>query len=421
MRLKEIDLHGKNVAEAKHAVNGCIEGLLKHRECGVVFIHGKGIHSGKRAKLKQEIREILNERNDLEEAGYMVIHGEEPYAITDIYDEGNVLVVKRGYENESSSEGEKQKQKTYIVKSQEGRELRRNAKKHSQSRNKKRPGPPFQKDNKDAALSATIHPEDKKTLSLVSKISQKVATEEKNKKTQTVPVEPELTISPYQEIDLSKVDCIDDVKELRNVGDGWLFRVKSKVSGQGILAYHILHGGISDAEKCLIQNYSNKLSIDCGEISSLLLKDLFIPDRILPMNGNYEEKGDLLLVSRPVNDLDIRLISGGTHPNICDAEYLKKEGAAILAKASSIISEEGIVANPIRIQCDTVNETLMMDLPVNIGFRNMKFAPYSELPQIFLIPKSILTKHSDQSYKEGDAIIIYRLNAKPRIRAKIIH
>lgn len=157
----------------------------------------------------------------------MVIHGEEPYAITDIYDEASVLVVKRGFENESSSEGEKQKQKTYIVRSQEGKELRRNAKKHSQSRNKKRTGSSFQNESKGAVYTATVHPEDKKTYALVDKISKKVAAEEKNRKAQDVSVKSESTFSSNEE-DLSKVVFIDEVKGLKDTGIGYRMAVLCK-------------------------------------------------------------------------------------------------------------------------------------------------------------------------------------------------
>lgn len=128
MELREINLHGKTVEEAIDSVNGCLNGLLKHDQNGVVFIHGKGIHSGKRAKLRQIVRNMIVERGDLEKAGYSVIRGEDSYAIADKYDEGSIIVVKREYTDISSSEGVKQLEKIYIVKTEDGKNLRRNAK-----------------------------------------------------------------------------------------------------------------------------------------------------------------------------------------------------------------------------------------------------------------------------------------------------
>ncbi|MBQ6068796.1 MAG: Smr/MutS family protein [Bacteroidales bacterium] len=138
MELREINLHGKTVEEAIDSVNGCLNGLLKHDQNGVVFIHGKGIHSGKRAKLRQIVRNMIVERGDLEKAGYAVIRGEDTYAIADKYDEGSIIVVKREYTENSSSEGVKQLEKTYIVKTEDGKNLRRNAKRIAHSGKRRR-------------------------------------------------------------------------------------------------------------------------------------------------------------------------------------------------------------------------------------------------------------------------------------------
>lgn len=188
--------------------------------------------------------------------------------------------------------------------------------------------------------------------------------------------------------------------------------------------YPIKSTETSDTERCSIKQLSEKLNI-CSIVflSQLSAKFLFVPDGLLPMNGDCVGENDLLLVSRPDSgtDLDIRLIAGGTYRNICDAECLKKEGVAILARALSIISEDGIVASPIHTHSGIIDDAILTNLPVSIRFRNMRFAPYSELPQIFLIPNNIFTVHDNQSYREWDVVIVYRLNENPRIRAKVIH
>ena len=170
MDLDRIDLHGKNFNEALEAIAKCLRWIIDHGKVGAFFIHGKGNHSSRIAVLKQEGRRFLFENEELIENDYLVIKGEDEYRITETFDEGVVVVIKRGYENEPIGGGKKQEEKRQIVFGEEGRELRKQGKKNQSLRQKKqsktgRKTSPFSKaittggliSTKDAALEQFIH------------------------------------------------------------------------------------------------------------------------------------------------------------------------------------------------------------------------------------------------------------------------
>lgn len=84
------------------------------------------------------VKHMLSEYSELRNSGYLVIKGEEPYPITEHYDEACIIVVQCGLENESTTDGIKQKEKNFYVKSQEGKEIRKNAKKNRSNRQRKK-------------------------------------------------------------------------------------------------------------------------------------------------------------------------------------------------------------------------------------------------------------------------------------------
>ena len=137
MNLDQIDLHGKSLKEAFDTMEKCLRWIIDRDEIGAVFIHGKGNHSNRIAVLKQEVRRFLFENEELIENDYLVIKGEDEYRITETFNEGVVVVIKRGYENEPIGGGKKQEEKRQIVFSEEGRELRKQGKKNRSLRKKK--------------------------------------------------------------------------------------------------------------------------------------------------------------------------------------------------------------------------------------------------------------------------------------------
>lgn len=137
MNLDQIDLHGKTLTEAFSAIEKNLQWIVEHDKIGIVFIHGKGYHSSGVAVLKQEVRRFLSENEELIENDYLVIKGEDNYRITETFDDGVVVVIKRGYEDETIGGGKKQEEKRQIVFGDEGRELRKQRKKNRSSRSRK--------------------------------------------------------------------------------------------------------------------------------------------------------------------------------------------------------------------------------------------------------------------------------------------
>ena len=141
MELTSDDLHNKNVQEALASVEKSISWMMEHDSVGCVFVHGKGFH-GNKAVLKQKVREYLEiHESELNENGYIVLKGEDDFAITESLDAGVVVVIKSGYENESyGSGGKKQREKNYVVYNEDGKALRKNTKKNpTKSRHQERP------------------------------------------------------------------------------------------------------------------------------------------------------------------------------------------------------------------------------------------------------------------------------------------
>lgn len=146
MKLDQIDLHGKNKDEALLTVEKNVRWIIDHDKIGVVLIHGKGKHSNHVAILKQEVRRYLEENEELLEHGYLVLKGEDDFRITETFDEGQVLIVKEGYENESFVDGKKQEEKTKIVYDYDGKDFRKHMKKNrkTKARRKNKSANPLQ-------------------------------------------------------------------------------------------------------------------------------------------------------------------------------------------------------------------------------------------------------------------------------------
>ena len=131
MILEQHDLHNKNLNEATNTVQRCVKWVIEHDLLGCVFIHGKGKHSNGVPVLKQEIRRYLEESEELKRSNYVIVKGEDDYAITETLNDAHVVVIKAGHENDSRCGDKRQQEKAHVLFSEEGKAERKQLKKHN--------------------------------------------------------------------------------------------------------------------------------------------------------------------------------------------------------------------------------------------------------------------------------------------------
>lgn len=125
MKVEHIDLHGHNLKEAMEKVSKNIDWCIHNGIPVLVINHGKGHHSQSGFPvLKSEIRKMLKESTALREAGYKVLYGESDFPITLTFNEGQTLIVARGYEKEYIG-GQNQQTKNKRIYSKEGKQERK--------------------------------------------------------------------------------------------------------------------------------------------------------------------------------------------------------------------------------------------------------------------------------------------------------
>lgn len=139
MKIETVDLHNLGLSEAMTKAEKNLLWSIEHNVAVIDFIHGKGLHSDRRfSVIKQELRRYLKDNSLLKESGYRIIPGESDLPIALSFDEGHTLVVKRGLEKEYLG-GRRQQQKNQLLFSQEGRQMRKNAKAIRSSKRQRNP------------------------------------------------------------------------------------------------------------------------------------------------------------------------------------------------------------------------------------------------------------------------------------------
>jgi hypothetical protein len=124
LKVEVLDLHGKNLNEAREKTRQSMDWAIKHGVDVLVINHGKGHHSSGLAVLKTEIRKMLNDDLSLRENGYLVVYGESNLPVALTYDEGNTLIVARGLESEHIG-GRARLEKDQRIFSEEGKQERK--------------------------------------------------------------------------------------------------------------------------------------------------------------------------------------------------------------------------------------------------------------------------------------------------------
>lgn len=138
MRIETVDLHNLGLSEAMAKAEKNLLWCLEHQVEVIDFIHGKGLHSERRfSVIKQELRRYLKSHNLLNDSGYRIVPGESDLPIALGFDEGHTLVVMRGLEKEYLG-GQRQQKKNQLLFSEEGRQMRKNAKAVQAAKRRKR-------------------------------------------------------------------------------------------------------------------------------------------------------------------------------------------------------------------------------------------------------------------------------------------
>lgn len=133
MKYDEINLHCRSVQEAMEKVQSQLEWMLSHEELqALVFIHGKGLHSAHgQSRIRTAVRKFFEEKSALlDEKGLRVIRGDEQFPITESFDEGVTLLVRKGREEEHLVNDSRQIERNQVVFTQEGKEKRQYNKKN---------------------------------------------------------------------------------------------------------------------------------------------------------------------------------------------------------------------------------------------------------------------------------------------------
>jgi hypothetical protein len=139
MKIETVDLHNLGLNEALAKAEQNLVWAIDHQVDMIDFIHGKGLHSERRfSVIKQELRRYLKSNPLLSSAGYRVLPGESDLPIALRFDEGHTLVVARGLEKEHLG-GQRQQEKNQVLFSEQGRQMRKNAKARQASKRKRKP------------------------------------------------------------------------------------------------------------------------------------------------------------------------------------------------------------------------------------------------------------------------------------------
>lgn len=127
MKVERLDLHGCNRVEALQKAEKNIAWLLDHGVDVLIIDHGRGHHSDGIAVLKTELRRHLRDDSRLREAGYRVLYGDSNQPVALGCNDGHTLIVRRGLEQEHIG-GRREIEKKLIIHSDEGKKLRKAAK-----------------------------------------------------------------------------------------------------------------------------------------------------------------------------------------------------------------------------------------------------------------------------------------------------
>lgn len=139
MKIETVNLHNLGLSEALAKAEKNLVWSIDHQAEVIDFIHGKGLHSERGfSVIKQELRRYLKNSSLLNSSGYRVIPGESDLPIAMSFDEGHTLVVARGLEKERLG-GRRQQEKNQLLFSQQGRQMRKNAKAIQASKRQRRP------------------------------------------------------------------------------------------------------------------------------------------------------------------------------------------------------------------------------------------------------------------------------------------
>ncbi len=139
MKIETVDLHNLSLSDALAKAEKNLIWSIEHQVQVIDFIHGKGLHSDRRfSVIKQELRRYLKNSDLLKDSGYRIVPGESDLPIALSFDEGHTLVVKRGLEKEYLG-GQRQQQKNQLLFSQQGRQVRKNAKAINSAKRKRKP------------------------------------------------------------------------------------------------------------------------------------------------------------------------------------------------------------------------------------------------------------------------------------------
>lgn len=139
MRIETVNLHNLGLNEALAKAEQNLVWSIDHQVDVIDFIHGKGLHSERRfSVIKQELRRFLKSNPLLNSSGYKVVPGESDLPVALSFDEGHTLVVTRGLEKEYLG-GQHQQEKNQVLFSEQGRQMRKNAKARQASKRKRKP------------------------------------------------------------------------------------------------------------------------------------------------------------------------------------------------------------------------------------------------------------------------------------------
>lgn len=128
MKIETVELHTLDVASALEKAEKNLQWCLKHGVDVIVFNHGQGFHSANGLSvIKQELRRRLKNHPLLAEYGYKVLYGEEELPLTLTYNAGQTLVASPGCAGEYIG-GKIQQEKNRLIFSEEGKQLRKQAK-----------------------------------------------------------------------------------------------------------------------------------------------------------------------------------------------------------------------------------------------------------------------------------------------------
>ncbi len=130
MKIENVELHGLNVERAFEKVEKNLTWCLAHGVDVIVFNHGQGHHSSNGLSvIKQELRRQLKDHPLVKEYGYRVLYGEMDLPLTLTYNAGQTLVAAPGCADQFIG-GRVQQEKNQLIFSEDGKKLRKQAKRN---------------------------------------------------------------------------------------------------------------------------------------------------------------------------------------------------------------------------------------------------------------------------------------------------